>query len=81
MDSLDFINERLSKVVDDIDRLITEEDKEPPHNNGTTPSNGAPQNADKDKWLYKDPQGNVQGQLSHFICYEEYTHKMRTIDS
>lgn len=72
VDSLDFINERLSKVVDDIDRLITEEDKEPPHNNGTTPSNGAPQNADKDKWLYKDPQGNVQGPFTSAAMAEWY---------
>lgn len=63
LDSNELMNQRLSKVVDDIDRLITEEDsKEPPQHMESPTSNGIDANI-KDKWLYKDPQGSVQGKL------------------
>ncbi|KAI5731314.1 hypothetical protein M8J77_008089 [Diaphorina citri] len=72
LDSNELMNQRLSKVVDDIDRLITEEDsKEPPQHMESPTSNGIDANI-KDKWLYKDPQGSVQGPFTSAEMAEWY---------
>uniref|UniRef100_A0A8D8Y5Y0 PERQ amino acid-rich with GYF domain-containing protein CG11148 n=2 Tax=Cacopsylla melanoneura TaxID=428564 RepID=A0A8D8Y5Y0_9HEMI len=68
LDSNELMNQRLSKVVDDIDRLITEEE----HKESNQPtSNGIDTNI-KDKWLYKDPQGSVQGPFTSAEMAEWY---------
>ncbi|KAL1455521.1 hypothetical protein WDU94_009610 [Cyamophila willieti] len=68
LDSNELMNQRLSKVVDDIDRLITEEENK--ESNQPT-SNGIDSNI-KDKWLYKDPQGSVQGPFTSAEMAEWY---------